>query len=202
MVDKKVFMLIVITFSVVVSLSTVKAHYIPDGEHESSEEDYSREEPSKVSEFFENIKCGISHGAKKIRDGVVSGYDYIKDKISPKSKPEVVIAEVPANVSEVIPTMSTKLAPMPAVPTVPVVPADQPITIPTSTTDIPPPVWDFALIDVRAMINDTDDTFGGDNIISTSTPNITLDNRNLFDAPSYCKDGELKDRTGRCRKVA
>ncbi|XP_059617644.1 uncharacterized protein LOC132262390 [Phlebotomus argentipes] len=189
MISKRL-LLIVITFSVVISI--VKAHYIPDDDHDhhhdhdSSEE---RDEASGVSGFFENIKCGIVHGAKKIKDGVTSGYNYVKGKLTPGSATEVPVVAVPANVTEIFPTPKTPMAPYPS---------EVPLTIPTSTVD-ERLVWE---IDVRAFINETDERFPDTVIASTTPANISLDDRSLFDAPSFCPDGEKKDRNGRCRKIS
>lgn len=200
MVSHKSLLLLAITFSVVISLVNVKAHYVP--EDGTSSEETSDEDRSKFSQFFEDVKCGINHGAKKIKEGATTAYNYLKSKIAPGSNASP--AEFPANVTEIfINDDKTPLAPMPSIPPIPVKPSTNvpvntaPVTfpaVPATARDLP--IWD---IDVRSFINDTDDKFPQ---VPSSTPEISLDDRALFDVPGFCPDGEMKDRSGRCRKIS
>lgn len=208
MISKQVLMILAIAFCVVISVTNVKSHYVPDYDqyyNVSSEEDDSNEQgTSKVAEFFDNIKCGLSHGAKKIKDGFTSGYEYIKKKLTPGSTTDASPseAEVPANVTEIDLKPIVPVAPIAPVPSSPPTSVNNgPVTFPTVATarSEGPPVWD---IDVRAFINETDDKFPEAVIESTTPVNISLDDRALFDAPSFCPDGQMKDRNGRCRKIS
>lgn len=40
--------------------------------------------------FFHKVGCGFKSGAKKVKETVVEGYDYLKDKIKPTEKPATV----------------------------------------------------------------------------------------------------------------
>lgn len=42
-------------------------------------------EESDVSKFFKKIGCGIVDAGRTVGDSVSSGYDYVKDKLTPKN---------------------------------------------------------------------------------------------------------------------
>lgn len=43
-------------------------------------------EESGVSKFFKNLGCDIADAGRSVKDGVESGYEYVKDKLTPGKK--------------------------------------------------------------------------------------------------------------------
>lgn len=44
------------------------------------------EEESGLKKFFKNLGCDIADAGRSVQKGVESGYDYLKDKLTPEKK--------------------------------------------------------------------------------------------------------------------
>lgn len=55
----------------------------PENHHPSNETTLD-----KVSDFFSDLGCSLKSGAGKVKDGVESGYNYLKTKITKTDKKE------------------------------------------------------------------------------------------------------------------
>lgn len=55
-------------------------------------------EESGVSKFFKDLGCDIADAGRQVKEGVKTGYEYVKDKLTPKKDP---MDEVEAKVKEV-----------------------------------------------------------------------------------------------------
>lgn len=50
----------------------------------------------KVGDFFHKVGCGIKKGAKAVKETVEDGYKYVKNKIAPTPKPDVIDTAIEA----------------------------------------------------------------------------------------------------------
>lgn len=178
-----------------------------------SDGDDSDEEHSSVSDFFHNVGCSIRSGAKKVKDGVETGYNFIKDKVKSVTdgdddegkevQAEVVKAgrdgqsQIPIDSS---PIDSSKA--MESVkPLLSVAPIDTSklsgIDQSVGTTK---PIAEGARsadpnIDVRI-------TFRDDEELNANRGNVSLDDRAALNAPATCDTpGHSKDKNGICRSL-
>lgn len=47
-----------------------------------------KEEDSSVGQFFKDLGCDIADAGRSVKDGVQTGYEYVKKKLTPKTEAE------------------------------------------------------------------------------------------------------------------
>lgn len=181
-----------------------------------SDGDDTDQEHSSVSDFFHNVGCSIRSGAKKVKDGVETGYNFIKDKVkSVADGDDDDEKEVQAEVQkdgddgqgQITVLVDSSKAMESVKPILSVAPIDtsklsgndQPV-VSVVSADSAKPIVEAARsadpnIDVRI-------TFRDDEELNANRGNVSLDDRAALNAPATCDTpGHSKDKNGICRSL-
>lgn len=176
------------------------------------------EEQGSVSDFLHNFGCSLRSGAKKVKDSVESGYNFLKSKVQTltddeaddKSKNKNDNDEVQAEVLEDDQFGNAKLAPLARIPSAETVQqatksVETKINVePLNSGKIAEEGRSSGGSDDRITFRDEDDLNQKkvDAPFNQTIPkyNLTLDDRAALNAPNTCDyPGETRDSNGICR---
>lgn len=169
------------------------------------------EEESKVSKFFDDVSSVFKQGAAKakqsfesaatsVKDGVMRGYDYVKDKFGGAGDAVATPVSPSTTLLEVSPAVETKVATArsleanSAAPTATASTTAKPVRIEPNDEE---PTDDDRLIFIGNEDVGTDLT---PNAPTNTTDKTDLDDRFILDGPLVCPKGQAAVN-GKCRNV-